>query len=254
MAESCRIHTIDCELRILDGSTCTFTVQLDWTVATLKEHIEDEVHVPCYSQMLSDASRRLRNKEKLRDVYLAQGCVGACLPLFLCFLEPPSRLRPEEVQRAWEAFRVYSTDYGDTIPRSNLSQVMRYLQIQVDDSHVKGTIVDLEDISFEDVLSVMATLKDASIKNEPKEFVEDDCYFFEIEDVCKRDEQQHDAPNVVALIESVRRRQRKTSCQQVERCPLARGATSCNTVPTEEERSQSVSSTDGLALSTVISL
>eukprot|EP00928_Gymnodinium_smaydae_P065574 TRINITY_DN4868_c0_g2_i1.p1 TRINITY_DN4868_c0_g2~~TRINITY_DN4868_c0_g2_i1.p1 ORF type:complete len:280 (-),score=25.02 TRINITY_DN4868_c0_g2_i1:329-1117(-) len=262
MAECCRTSMIDCELTILNGSTCTLRVQLHWTVATLKERIADEMHVPCYSQsasssqLLSDSSRKLLNEDTLLDVYSAQDCVGTCLPLFLCLLEPPSQLGPTELQRAWEAFRMYSTDYGDTIPQSNLPGVLRYLHIPDVGKYVKAMMVDREEISFADVLSVMTAWKDASFKNEPKEFDEDDCYFFDMEDVCKRDEQHHDAPNVAGIIESIRTRQQRKNQEYVERCLLAQGASSCNPsgVATEEERSQSVRSTGGLTSSTLISL
>eukprot|EP00928_Gymnodinium_smaydae_P011079 TRINITY_DN14138_c0_g1_i3.p1 TRINITY_DN14138_c0_g1~~TRINITY_DN14138_c0_g1_i3.p1 ORF type:complete len:271 (+),score=33.79 TRINITY_DN14138_c0_g1_i3:141-953(+) len=255
MPENCRISTVDCELQVLHGSACTLTVQLDWTVATLKEQIEDAMQVPCYLQVLSDTNRKLLNKDKLRDVYVAQDSVETCLSLFLCYLEPPSQLGQAEVQRAWEAFRLYSTDYGDTIPPISLPEVMRYLQLQAGEGDVEDILIDREKVSFAEVLSVMATRKDASINSEPKEFGEDDCYVFDSEDAWYRNGQD-EGSYVAALIESIRIRRQNKSCKSERGWPVAQRATSCNAfgVSNADERLQTARSTDRVASSTLISL
>eukprot|EP00928_Gymnodinium_smaydae_P011077 TRINITY_DN14138_c0_g1_i1.p1 TRINITY_DN14138_c0_g1~~TRINITY_DN14138_c0_g1_i1.p1 ORF type:complete len:126 (+),score=15.64 TRINITY_DN14138_c0_g1_i1:480-857(+) len=103
---------------------------------------------------------------------------------------------------------MYSADYGDTIPPNNLSEAMRYLHFQSFNNQVKDMMVDREGIAFVDVLSVMATRKDASSKDEPKEFVEDDCYFFDPEAARYRDEDDN-APSIADMIDITRIHRRK---------------------------------------------
>eukprot|EP00928_Gymnodinium_smaydae_P097225 TRINITY_DN8756_c0_g1_i1.p1 TRINITY_DN8756_c0_g1~~TRINITY_DN8756_c0_g1_i1.p1 ORF type:complete len:242 (+),score=24.89 TRINITY_DN8756_c0_g1_i1:63-788(+) len=168
---------VECELNVLCGLACTFVVQLDWTVATLKERIDDELGYPGYSQVLSDSDRILRNAEKLRDVYLRQGDNRSRFLLFLAFIEIPSQLEQTQVQLAWDAFRIYSTDYGDTVPRADIGRVIRYGS---SGSEVEDMRVNKEHISFVDVLSFLTTLDDTSDSEQPDELVEQICCFSEL--------------------------------------------------------------------------
>eukprot|EP00928_Gymnodinium_smaydae_P058273 TRINITY_DN4148_c0_g2_i1.p1 TRINITY_DN4148_c0_g2~~TRINITY_DN4148_c0_g2_i1.p1 ORF type:complete len:273 (+),score=24.01 TRINITY_DN4148_c0_g2_i1:55-819(+) len=248
------ISLVECEIQILSGNTFTLTVQLDWTVATLKERIEYEMSVPSYSQVLSDTNRKLPNKESLRDVHLAQGSLGTCLCLFLRCLEIPSQLGTAEVQCAWEAFRMHSTDYGDTISQIHVSGVMRYVQMRASYESAKHLLVDRELMSFADVLAVLASWKDVVMKREPEGFLErvlDDCYFFEVEDACR----PAVAPTKTAWLYASNRKKRKESRRR------AKGCCASTYEPMNGDGSaasfsfrQSIASTDGVGAPALMSL
>eukprot|EP00928_Gymnodinium_smaydae_P049238 TRINITY_DN33034_c0_g1_i1.p1 TRINITY_DN33034_c0_g1~~TRINITY_DN33034_c0_g1_i1.p1 ORF type:complete len:258 (+),score=21.03 TRINITY_DN33034_c0_g1_i1:62-835(+) len=236
MAQNCANSTVECELQMFDGNTFTLTVQLDWTVATLKERIEHEMHLPCYSQVLADSNRKLLSRDELRDVYSAQDSVGTCLCLFLSCLEIPSQLGEAEVQHAWEGFRMHSTDFGDTMTHIALPGVMRYVQMSVVDDLKKKGLAHHEWMSFVDVLSVMAAWKDVFAQGRPREFAEDDCYFFEEESAID----QTDIPSITSLIESAR--QQKDSRRSMKRRLPSKESTSGSVSgkkPTEGGRSAS---------------
>eukprot|EP00928_Gymnodinium_smaydae_P097226 TRINITY_DN8756_c0_g2_i1.p1 TRINITY_DN8756_c0_g2~~TRINITY_DN8756_c0_g2_i1.p1 ORF type:complete len:260 (+),score=22.10 TRINITY_DN8756_c0_g2_i1:62-841(+) len=171
---------VECELNVLCGLACTFVVQLEWTIATLKERIDDELGYPCYSLVLSDSDRVLRNAEKLRDVYRRQGENGSRFLLFVAFIDVPSQLEPTQVRLAWDAFRIYSTDYGDTVPWADFGRVMRYLCTGTPHSQVENLGANEEHICFADVLSFLTTSDDTSASERPDELVARICCFSEI--------------------------------------------------------------------------
>eukprot|EP00928_Gymnodinium_smaydae_P065522 TRINITY_DN48643_c0_g1_i1.p1 TRINITY_DN48643_c0_g1~~TRINITY_DN48643_c0_g1_i1.p1 ORF type:complete len:268 (+),score=30.93 TRINITY_DN48643_c0_g1_i1:54-857(+) len=170
-AHACQMSIVECDIQDLSGRTFTVTVQLDWDVATLKQQIENVTSFPRYLQELSNDNDILLNGDKLREVFSAQSFVDSRFCLFLKYLEIPSGLTQTEVQRAGEAFRIHSTEYGDTIPRSNLVGLIRYVELDTRGDQVKTTLADMEWMSFANVLSVMATMKVASVSTASEEDV-----------------------------------------------------------------------------------
>eukprot|EP00928_Gymnodinium_smaydae_P054450 TRINITY_DN3820_c2_g1_i1.p1 TRINITY_DN3820_c2_g1~~TRINITY_DN3820_c2_g1_i1.p1 ORF type:complete len:244 (-),score=36.98 TRINITY_DN3820_c2_g1_i1:19-750(-) len=171
MAHSCPMSAVECELQCLDGSEFTLTAQLEWDVATLKERIEQAISVPSCLQVLSDNKGKLLNKVTLREVCFANNCVASRLFLFLTCMDVPSQLSQAEVQRAWEAFRIHSTDYGDTIPQASLARVLHYQDMDIRGCQVEKRLADFEFVSFADVLSVTAAVNDASSATASEEVV-----------------------------------------------------------------------------------
>eukprot|EP00928_Gymnodinium_smaydae_P086605 TRINITY_DN7088_c0_g1_i3.p1 TRINITY_DN7088_c0_g1~~TRINITY_DN7088_c0_g1_i3.p1 ORF type:complete len:265 (+),score=13.72 TRINITY_DN7088_c0_g1_i3:34-828(+) len=167
-------NMFECELHTLAGSVFTFMVQYDWNVETLKEQVELETTIPCYLQVLSTSDRRLLNIDRLRDLFDSQGFGDGRFCLHLAFLDVPDQLGQAVVQRAWDVFRIHSTDCGDTIPQSSLLEVIRNLGTCTHGCQVEDVLVDHERVSFADVLSVIATIKEdasASARRAPEEFV-----------------------------------------------------------------------------------
>eukprot|EP00928_Gymnodinium_smaydae_P092232 TRINITY_DN76047_c1_g1_i1.p1 TRINITY_DN76047_c1_g1~~TRINITY_DN76047_c1_g1_i1.p1 ORF type:complete len:261 (-),score=28.23 TRINITY_DN76047_c1_g1_i1:91-873(-) len=157
-------NVVECELLDISGRRFTLTVQLHWDVATLKEHIERDTGFPFCLQVLSDKKKRLLNGDILRAVYFESfGDSRFCL--FLMCLSFPSQLLQADVQRAWEAFRIHSTDYGDTIPRASLPGVMRYVDLPPCCYQLSDVPTNREWISFDDVISVMGKAKAALVTN-----------------------------------------------------------------------------------------
>eukprot|EP00928_Gymnodinium_smaydae_P048798 TRINITY_DN32677_c0_g1_i1.p1 TRINITY_DN32677_c0_g1~~TRINITY_DN32677_c0_g1_i1.p1 ORF type:complete len:220 (+),score=33.66 TRINITY_DN32677_c0_g1_i1:26-661(+) len=152
--ESC-----ECAIQSLDGQAVTLHVQLHWTISVLKDHVEEALAVPCYTQVLSDAGRRLLNTDLLRDVYDAQEQVQDGLTLFLQRSAIPDEYLETDVPRAWEAFRLHSDDCGETISFFKLPDVMRYLGHQ---EHAATTFIWSSKLCFLDLLDVMATEMDSS--------------------------------------------------------------------------------------------
>eukprot|EP00928_Gymnodinium_smaydae_P018516 TRINITY_DN17045_c1_g1_i1.p1 TRINITY_DN17045_c1_g1~~TRINITY_DN17045_c1_g1_i1.p1 ORF type:complete len:255 (+),score=38.97 TRINITY_DN17045_c1_g1_i1:200-964(+) len=176
------VSMVECELSVMTGDVYTLTVQLDWDVATLKEQIETELGYSCCLQVLSDDNKKLLSRDILRDVYSAQGVVDSYLRLFLTCLDVPSQLKRAEIQRAWEAFRIHSTDYGETIAPESLVGVIRYSELSASDSQVENLLLDDGPLSFVDVLSIMKTIKEASAAKAADYLVEDCFCFTELQD------------------------------------------------------------------------
>eukprot|EP00928_Gymnodinium_smaydae_P060881 TRINITY_DN4476_c0_g3_i4.p1 TRINITY_DN4476_c0_g3~~TRINITY_DN4476_c0_g3_i4.p1 ORF type:complete len:254 (-),score=28.88 TRINITY_DN4476_c0_g3_i4:246-1007(-) len=172
---------IECEVHALCGLACAFVVQLDWTIATLKEMIDDEWGYQCYAQVLSDTNRILLNAEKLCDIYRRQDVIGSRFRIFLALIEVPSQLDQAQVQSAWEAFRIHSTDYGDTIPRARLAQVIQYTGMRFpDDGPVEDLRVDNETMSFVNLLSFLATRGDTPLSGPSSDLVAKVCCLSEL--------------------------------------------------------------------------
>eukprot|EP00928_Gymnodinium_smaydae_P071308 TRINITY_DN54933_c0_g1_i1.p1 TRINITY_DN54933_c0_g1~~TRINITY_DN54933_c0_g1_i1.p1 ORF type:complete len:253 (+),score=18.52 TRINITY_DN54933_c0_g1_i1:63-821(+) len=197
---------VECELHVLCGVACTLVVQLDWTVATLKERIDDELSYPCYSQVLSDTDGILLNAEKLRDTYRRQDVVGSRFCLFLARIEVPRQLGKTQVQRAWEAFRINSTDCGDTIPQANVARVLQYMGIRTPYRQVEDMRFDNDHISFVNMLSSLTTRDATSASNPPEELVAEICCFSELAGVSKS-MKHSDAPNAIRLYQQARSRE-----------------------------------------------
>eukprot|EP00928_Gymnodinium_smaydae_P000532 TRINITY_DN10202_c0_g2_i1.p1 TRINITY_DN10202_c0_g2~~TRINITY_DN10202_c0_g2_i1.p1 ORF type:complete len:269 (+),score=39.09 TRINITY_DN10202_c0_g2_i1:39-845(+) len=149
----------ECSIVSLKGDACTLTVQRTWSVARLKESIEDEMGIPCYLQVLSDANRKLRNIDVLYDVWSAQNFVGARLSLFVLCADIPEHFSRAEAQRVWEAFRISSADLGDTVNKTDLIYVFRFSGCSAYEFQLKALSVKSELLSFVDVLSLITEWK-----------------------------------------------------------------------------------------------
>eukprot|EP00928_Gymnodinium_smaydae_P086604 TRINITY_DN7088_c0_g1_i1.p1 TRINITY_DN7088_c0_g1~~TRINITY_DN7088_c0_g1_i1.p1 ORF type:complete len:264 (+),score=21.43 TRINITY_DN7088_c0_g1_i1:34-825(+) len=233
-------NMFECELHTLAGSVFTFMVQYDWNVETLKEQVELETTIPCYLQVLSTSDRRLLNIDRLRDLFDSQGFGDGRFCLHLAFLDVPDQLGQAVVQRAWDVFRIHSTDCGDTIPQSGLLEVIRYLY----GCRVEDMLVDHERVSFADVLSVIAsTEKDvfASVRLAPEmleEFVSER-YPFATSDFSRRSAHVLEAWN--ARIAEWHSRRRRGTCRRARaKCSApSQGASSRNS-SSKELREESV--------------
>eukprot|EP00928_Gymnodinium_smaydae_P060877 TRINITY_DN4476_c0_g2_i2.p1 TRINITY_DN4476_c0_g2~~TRINITY_DN4476_c0_g2_i2.p1 ORF type:complete len:253 (-),score=14.62 TRINITY_DN4476_c0_g2_i2:239-997(-) len=197
---------VECEVHVLCGTACRFPVELDWTVATLKEKIDEELSYPCYAQVLSDANRILLNAEKLRDIYPGQDVIRSRISIFLAFIEVPSQLGQAQVQRAWEAFRLHSTDYGDTIPGTSFVRVLQYAGIGIPDSAVEDMRVDCKHMSFVNVLSFLAARDHTLDSNLTEELVAKVCCFSELAGARKPKDHSDDA-TVTRMREHIRSRE-----------------------------------------------
>eukprot|EP00928_Gymnodinium_smaydae_P060701 TRINITY_DN4443_c0_g1_i2.p1 TRINITY_DN4443_c0_g1~~TRINITY_DN4443_c0_g1_i2.p1 ORF type:complete len:219 (+),score=16.80 TRINITY_DN4443_c0_g1_i2:62-718(+) len=133
------------------------------------------MQVPCYAQVLLNAHRKLLNKERLRDVWSAQDFAGSYLLLFLVHLELPARLEVGEAHCAWEAFRMYSTDHGETISQLDLGGLLYFLPIAMPLRSARERLAGLEWISFADIVSMIATCKSTNRAKRPHLFL-DECY------------------------------------------------------------------------------
>eukprot|EP00928_Gymnodinium_smaydae_P030129 TRINITY_DN22478_c0_g1_i1.p1 TRINITY_DN22478_c0_g1~~TRINITY_DN22478_c0_g1_i1.p1 ORF type:complete len:257 (-),score=31.26 TRINITY_DN22478_c0_g1_i1:109-879(-) len=205
MAHEYQEEMIECELQFLDGNTCMVKVHLENTVATLKEQIESEMRIPCYSQIISDARRTLQSQDQLRSVHSVQDPADCRLALNLTFLDVPSQCSPEEVQRAWEAFRMYSKDYGETVPRDGFIGVMRYSEIGISNTHLEELLVNREWLTFPDVLSIMAKWNEVSATLTPDEMIDDRYDLF----ACKNSCTPAEILEIETILKKVKARQRK---------------------------------------------
>eukprot|EP00928_Gymnodinium_smaydae_P058272 TRINITY_DN4148_c0_g1_i2.p1 TRINITY_DN4148_c0_g1~~TRINITY_DN4148_c0_g1_i2.p1 ORF type:complete len:259 (+),score=12.00 TRINITY_DN4148_c0_g1_i2:48-824(+) len=171
MAQSRWIRKVECEVNTLAGGALTLMVQLDWKVAKLKERVEGETSLPYYLQILSTGDRIMHDTEELRDVYNEQSSANGRLCVFLACMHVPDQLGQTDVQRAWEAFRMHSTDYSDTIPQTSVFRVIHFSGLSTRGCRVEDMLGGLDPVSFTDLLSVMATVKDTSSRHALEEFV-----------------------------------------------------------------------------------
>eukprot|EP00928_Gymnodinium_smaydae_P000531 TRINITY_DN10202_c0_g1_i1.p1 TRINITY_DN10202_c0_g1~~TRINITY_DN10202_c0_g1_i1.p1 ORF type:complete len:291 (+),score=27.17 TRINITY_DN10202_c0_g1_i1:115-873(+) len=165
----------ECSIVSLKGDACTLTVQQKWSVARLKECIEDEMGIPCYMQVLSDADRKLRNMDVIYELWSAQHCVGARPSLFLLCENIPDNFSYVEAQRVWEAFRISSADLGDTINKTDLPDVFRFIGYSAYDFQLEALSTKSESLSFVDVLSLITEWKTRYYEKEPSDSVEECC-------------------------------------------------------------------------------
>eukprot|EP00928_Gymnodinium_smaydae_P086607 TRINITY_DN7088_c0_g2_i1.p1 TRINITY_DN7088_c0_g2~~TRINITY_DN7088_c0_g2_i1.p1 ORF type:complete len:267 (+),score=18.21 TRINITY_DN7088_c0_g2_i1:34-834(+) len=223
-------NMFECELHTLAGSVFTFMVQYDWNVETLKERVEWETKFPRFLQVLSTSDRKLLNTDELRDVFDAQGFSDGRLCLCLAFLDVPDQLQRADVQRAWDAFCIRSTDCGDTIPQSKLLEVIRYVDTGANSCQVEDVLVDHERVSFTDVLSVIATIKDASatVKHAPEELEEfvSERYPFAKSDFPRRSSLLLATWNAWSMERPSRRRSRRGRRTRARSAAPAQGASS----------------------------
>eukprot|EP00928_Gymnodinium_smaydae_P063246 TRINITY_DN46897_c0_g1_i1.p1 TRINITY_DN46897_c0_g1~~TRINITY_DN46897_c0_g1_i1.p1 ORF type:complete len:245 (+),score=26.88 TRINITY_DN46897_c0_g1_i1:57-737(+) len=176
-------RNVECELHVMTGDVYRLTVHLGWDVATLKEQIEYEFGYPCCSQVLSDDSKKLLSRDRLCDMYTLQGVVDSPPKLFLTCLDVPNQLEEAEVRRAWDAFRIHSRDYGETVSGESVEGVLRYLALDFSECKVNDLLADREDISFADALSIIAAVKNTSDGSAADNLHEDRFGFAALQDV-----------------------------------------------------------------------
>eukprot|EP00928_Gymnodinium_smaydae_P055579 TRINITY_DN3908_c1_g1_i1.p1 TRINITY_DN3908_c1_g1~~TRINITY_DN3908_c1_g1_i1.p1 ORF type:complete len:210 (-),score=29.63 TRINITY_DN3908_c1_g1_i1:92-721(-) len=177
MADVLNSDFCDCEVQILNGVSCTLTVHLGWTVATLKEAIEVNMGIPCYAQVLSDARGRLASKDVLHDVYLRRDVADAHITVFVVLVSLPAGFIDQDAQRVWEAFRAYSCDCGDTMSQDHLPAVLRFLDRFIDICHLGPILLEREQLSFSEVLSlVLKTKLWFGTREARSDFTADECF------------------------------------------------------------------------------
>eukprot|EP00928_Gymnodinium_smaydae_P034190 TRINITY_DN24295_c0_g1_i1.p1 TRINITY_DN24295_c0_g1~~TRINITY_DN24295_c0_g1_i1.p1 ORF type:complete len:220 (-),score=34.76 TRINITY_DN24295_c0_g1_i1:211-870(-) len=158
----------ECELQFLNGYSFTLEVQLFWTVAILKDRIEEVEGIPCYEQVLSDGSGKLQSSTVLRDVLQMQqdsSVSNFSLLVQRADLGRHDQLCDSDVQRIWEVFRMYSLDCGDTISRSTLGDMRGFLCHCCDDLHVCLPSKECEQLSFEALLCLIGKRKQALVED-----------------------------------------------------------------------------------------
>eukprot|EP00928_Gymnodinium_smaydae_P058274 TRINITY_DN4148_c0_g3_i1.p1 TRINITY_DN4148_c0_g3~~TRINITY_DN4148_c0_g3_i1.p1 ORF type:complete len:248 (+),score=19.57 TRINITY_DN4148_c0_g3_i1:57-800(+) len=244
--------TVECEVTTLAGSAVTLMVQLDWKVATLKEQVERETSLPCYLQVLSTGDSKLQDTDELRDVYTAQGSADGRICLFLGCMHVPDQLGQADVRRAWEAFRMHSTDYGDAIPQTNVRRVVRYSGLRLQDGRVEDVLGDLDSVSFADLLSVMEASDSSSRRiseefvSEPYPFAKSDYPFAKPDVVSSSDD--------IPVIANARRRTRcsffrRDKRKRAKSVRLSESTSSCTASSSEQCQEGSCASTHAQLLS-----
>eukprot|EP00928_Gymnodinium_smaydae_P012497 TRINITY_DN14526_c1_g1_i1.p1 TRINITY_DN14526_c1_g1~~TRINITY_DN14526_c1_g1_i1.p1 ORF type:complete len:275 (-),score=28.74 TRINITY_DN14526_c1_g1_i1:476-1300(-) len=153
-------HYVDCSVVGVNGDESALTVPLVWSVARLKECIEHAMGIPCYAQVLSDGKRKLRSTDVLRDVYLEQNGEDSRLVLFCMFATLPPRINHEEAQRVWEAFCIFSTDFGDSVHTAKLRGIFDFIGYRMDALELHATCAETEFLRFEEVLTIILEWKE----------------------------------------------------------------------------------------------
>eukprot|EP00928_Gymnodinium_smaydae_P054796 TRINITY_DN38504_c0_g1_i1.p1 TRINITY_DN38504_c0_g1~~TRINITY_DN38504_c0_g1_i1.p1 ORF type:complete len:245 (-),score=38.65 TRINITY_DN38504_c0_g1_i1:190-894(-) len=148
--------TCQCDVSMPSGFSVALTVQLHWTVAVVKDRLEEAAGVPCYEQLLVCGTRTLLNNDVLLDVNQERSSLGERISMLLVRIDLPQELAEADVQRAWELFRIYSTDGGETICRSHFESVMGFMELPRHGGDVEPTFPGSKtQLSFVDVLHLV---------------------------------------------------------------------------------------------------
>eukprot|EP00928_Gymnodinium_smaydae_P017994 TRINITY_DN16860_c0_g1_i1.p1 TRINITY_DN16860_c0_g1~~TRINITY_DN16860_c0_g1_i1.p1 ORF type:complete len:247 (+),score=28.08 TRINITY_DN16860_c0_g1_i1:47-742(+) len=157
--------TYQCDVNMSNGYSVTLEFELHWTVSVVKERLEDESGIPSYEQMLVCGNSTLLNNDVLCDVCRNQDGPGDRISMLLVRLDVPRELTDAEARRVWEAFRIYSTDCGETVRCACVSNVLRFSDIPSRLDDVDMSLAEINEVSFLEVLRLAANERQSMSRN-----------------------------------------------------------------------------------------
>jgi hypothetical protein len=150
--------TLTCELLKLSGESFSVAAQSSWTVEALKLRIEMETEIPVFEQELVFGSRKLCRVEIILDLLpTPETCTIA---IRFCRLAIPECLKPEVVQKAWNAFLRYCENDSETVDVLYLGRIMELLDFVPTDEQLKLLHGEDAKFDFAGLIYMMAEFKE----------------------------------------------------------------------------------------------
>eukprot|EP00928_Gymnodinium_smaydae_P075020 TRINITY_DN58032_c0_g1_i1.p1 TRINITY_DN58032_c0_g1~~TRINITY_DN58032_c0_g1_i1.p1 ORF type:complete len:235 (-),score=34.02 TRINITY_DN58032_c0_g1_i1:113-748(-) len=150
----------------LCGKEVTLEGELSWTVLTLKEKLEEASRIPVCRQILVSGSRQLRNGERLVDVPTTEA-KESLIPLTLVQMDVPAGFTKERLDYTWQAYLNFSDAYGESVDRSVLGKVLRFVGIYTSETQLDELCGTESSFSFRDVLRLMVEWKQRYAQSTP---------------------------------------------------------------------------------------
>eukprot|EP00928_Gymnodinium_smaydae_P040414 TRINITY_DN27410_c0_g1_i1.p2 TRINITY_DN27410_c0_g1~~TRINITY_DN27410_c0_g1_i1.p2 ORF type:complete len:209 (-),score=59.27 TRINITY_DN27410_c0_g1_i1:193-819(-) len=161
---------LSCKLQMMNGELVTLEAQAAWKIKNLRNHIQKQLSIPTYEQVLTKKGQVLHNDLVLVD--LCSETSQDCLELSVARSLKPEGISECQAEFMWDCFLVSSHDGGLTVDATHASKIARHAVLNQVASAIKRQDDIPASFDFAELLWYFSALQESLAQSAPRLVVE----------------------------------------------------------------------------------